>query len=364
MDNNVLKILIVEDEESQIIIYKDNIEKYNDEHNNISIEEDICSTLEDGMTALRNNNYDGAIVDLKLKNETYPEGNEILKEIKQHLRFPVVVCSGYLQDFDEEIGPENPLFKLHARGEIDPEDILDYFARLHRLGITKILGRKGMIDNYLTDIFWDHISSSLDYLSDDIEPYRSEKLLLRLTISYLQEYLDLDKDGGFDSYHSNEMYIIPSIKENYFTGDIFKKEDEFYIILSPACDMAQKKAKDIVIAQIEDLYMEPVKQQIREVEKDSNDAKKSSRLIDLLRNNYSFKYHFLPPVKEFKGGFINFQKLKSIREKNLDIKFKRIASVSNSFLKEITARFSYYYSRQGQPEFDYDKIYRELLENN
>lgn len=86
-----------------------------------------------------------------------------------------------------------------------------------------------------------------------------------------------------------------------------------------------------------------------------------TELKALIGNHYSNKYHFLPKYNSIKSGLINFQKLKSVRVKDFNENFERIASINSTFTKDIIARFSYYYSRQGSPDFNIDEIYESLI---
>jgi hypothetical protein len=81
----------------------------------------------------------------------------------------------------------------------------------------------------------------------------------------------------------------------------------------------------------------------------------------LINNSYSNKYHFLPKNQNFDAGLINFQRLSSIKIKEFNTDFTRVASINSNFTKDIVARFSYYYSRQGSPDFNTDEVYRSLF---
>ena len=63
----------------------------------------------------------------------------------------------------------------------------------------------------------------------------------------------------------------------------------------------------------------------------------------------------------FEGGIINFRKVNTYKPKDFDSKFdKPLVQISMAFTKDIVSRFSSYYSRQGQPDFDFDTLTEEL----
>lgn len=361
-----LKLLIVEDDSHQIEMYNDNIELYN-HNNNTNIKANCIKNLHDGLQALQNPDYDAAIIDLKLSpGDQEGEGNQLIEKIRFTLRIPIVIISGYPQDLDAQYqSANNPLLTVHKKDDQFSE-ILDEIIAIHKTGITNILGKKGHIETYLNSIFWNHLASTVGYWKGISNGHEDiEKVLLRYTLSHLQEYLELhDTQKDFEEYLPIEMYVSPPIKQKLFTGDIIKSQEGVYwIILNPSCDMAQAKAKNVTIAEIEKIENDYTLNLKRDIQKANEEDKYSKKmeLEKLIRNNGSLKYHFLPQSECFEGGFINFQKITSLKYKNVEQDFQRIASITDRFAKDIIARFSYYYSRQGQPDFNTVRILDELL---
>lgn len=129
-----------------------------------------------------------------------------------------------------------------------------------------------------------------------------------------------------------------------------------YIVLSPPCDLAihegVMKTDCILVCEIEN-HDEIIKAGIRET---SNKSKKIKKITKAIKNNNKEYLHWLPANEIFEGGFINFRKahtfsIKEFKEKFPDPEIK----IQDYFVKNILNRFSNYYSRQGQPDFAYDK---------
>lgn len=364
---NNFRLLIVEDDKNEIINYKDNLDLFNEinEKEDFVIEIDIKNTLQDGINAIKNNKYDGAIVDLRLKqdNTEAAEGNEIIKSIVGNLRMPAIVVSGFLGDLDPELKNETSLLRFYDRGSIEIVEILDVFKKIYNTGITKILGEDGLIIKELTKIFWERISTNLEYwISESDDSNKIEKIVSRYIINHLKEGFEIDENGKFEVYHSSEFYIVPPIKKNFFTGDIVEKDGENYIILMPPCDMATDgKVQNIVLGKIEDINFSHIKNAKKKLEKNNLDDKSKFKILGLLNNTYSLNYHFLPQTNAFQGGFIDFRKIKSIKINELKNEYIRVGTISSEFIKDIIARFSQYYSRQGQPNLDISEIYRKIL---
>ncbi|MBN8640711.1 MAG: response regulator [Flavobacteriales bacterium] len=347
-----INLLIVENEEPQRKLLRDAVEIFN-KKNETQIILDEAGGLEEGLFKIRTNNYDGAFVDLRIEqNDTIGLGNEILKEIKQKLRFPVRVISGHLGDLEPELQNENSLFKCYNRGDEDYDILLNELKDICSTGIIGILNNRGLIENNISLIFWNHISAILpemiEYKKEHTE-FNIEKVLLRYISTHIQEYLEISIDNNLEPLHSIEFYIKPPIKEKVFTGDIIKFIDSknYGIILTPACDLAtdelrtKPKAKYVTVACIYD-YSTVI------------NGRKPEDVEKLERNNLDLKYHFLPKTILFQGGFINFQHIISvpIKEINENTKFEVECVITNPFRKDIISRFSNYFSRQGQPAFE------------
>jgi len=347
-----MNILVVDDDIKQNKILRDSLDLFN-KTSEIQITLDEAITLTDGLKKLRENSYDGAIVDLRLEpNDTTGLGNQILNEIKSKLRFPVRVVSGHLGDLEPELQIENYLFKCSNRGDEDYDVILSEFRDIHSTGITGILNNKGLIETNITTIFWRHISEILPefvaYKTANPD-WEIEKVLLRYISSHILEYLEISIDNNLEPVHNIEFYIKPPVKEKIFTGDIikFKNGEGFGVILTPACDLAtdvyrtKPKAKFVTIVCIYDY-------------KTVINGRTEEHISALKRNNLDLKYHYLPETILFPGGFINFQHILSIpiKEINDKDKYEVECVITNPFRKDIISRFGNYFSRQGQPAFE------------
>jgi hypothetical protein len=362
--SETINILIVEDDKNQQQSYKDSITLFNKNHD-IPISCTIKENLAESKKLLEWNIFDAAIIDLKLKGtDSDGEGNKIIKEIKYKLRYPIFVVTGFPDDLDPDLREQNIFFKIYQKGIIFM-DIFNKIESIYNTGLTKILGGRGIIEGYLTDIFWNNLSNSLDNWIMEKNP---EKKVLRYILTHLSEYLDLDESGAFEKYHATEVYIKPPLRTKILTGDILieKETNKNFIILSPVCDLAQNKAEYVILAEIEPLTSGIVYEKKKLIKKDEEPEKtKCSEQIlkKILNNNYSLKYYFLPYTAIYQGGLINFQKISSYKFKVIERNFTFLASISHQFVKDIISKFSSYYSRQGSPDFDEEKIYNDILSN-
>ena len=230
----------------------------------------------------------------------------------------------------------------------------------------------------LDKIFWRHISTSLGNWFD-VTKDKNEKMLLRHVSEYILQYLGFDESTGeYEQFHQAEFYSIPPVLDKLSTGDILLKNgsEEHFVVLTPSCDLAHAgKTKVVLIVKIipnsngliltliSSIKKLKSQQEIPDKKKEYDKVK--ADLSNLICNNYSPKYYYLPSTKEIVGGLINFQEITTVKKDLIDSsisEYKRIASISSSFIKDIVAKFSNYYSRQGAPDLNKEDILAKLLD--
>ncbi|WP_395066418.1 hypothetical protein [Flavobacterium sp.] len=365
-----LKLLIVEDDQELITSYHRDIKSFNLD-SDIKIVYELVSEKENALSILDNKEiyFDAAIVDLKLDSKGKPDenysGNEVIRKIKTNLRFPVFVVTGTPQHIADDLKIQNDFFKIKTRGEEDNH--LQQLVDIYNTGITKIINSKGHIENFLNNIFWNHLSNSMGNWINDVtrNPDEKQKSLLRYTIMHMQEYIDED----IEKYHPSEFYITKPIKQNIFTGDIISYENNKYIVLTPSCDIVlrnngTRNTKYILFCKIKTLAEVIPNYETLTIVTGQNNPVKTQLNIYIKNNKQNF--HFVPKSNSLEAGLIDFQDKKTMSEIDVNEKIAngqiiRNATVSMPFLKDIISRYSNYYSRQGSPDFNVEEVYRSLF---
>ena len=359
----IFKLLIVEDNDTIYnSVYLRNIQVENKENEYLNFEVERARTKRETEELLNTKEFDGAIVDLNLSDAGGGdrEGNEILTIIKANQRFPVFVITGTPQDIDEDHKGESDLYKIVSRDDFEFL-FIEEFKKIFNTGITQILNKKGHIEQYLTKIFWNHLSNSLNlWMSDDSrDSSAKEESLLRYTLLHMQEYID----ESIEKYHPAEFYITKPIKKNLFTGDIISWNGSRFIVLTPSCDIVLRKgvrnATNILLLQIKsfkDLNLNL-----------ANTSGTNKSKIERYTKNSKQRYHFIPSAGSLEPGIIDFQDKKTVEGKYIDgllaegsQEIHRVATVSAPFLKDIISRYSNYYGRQGAPDFDPEEIWTSI----
>ena len=345
--------LLIEDSPEDSSLFEDTVKRLNMEAEEDLYHLEVAPTYDDGMKKI-SKNLNGIIVDIKLDDGH--NGNDIVHEIVDKLRVPVAIFTG-----TPDTNHSDPI-RVYKKGEASHEDILNDLRAVSDTGLFNVLGGTGIIEKVMTQIFWKNLYPQIElWKSKKAQGIETEKILLRYAVSHIQEFIDSE----VPSYITEEMYISPPIDGNLKTGSIIQnKEDRlYYIVLSPPCDLAlhdgQMKTDCVLLCEIED--QDAINSAL--VQGIKSPTKRTDRISKALNNNYTNYYHWLPKNTLFTGGYINFRKVITYSPAELQEKFSEpTLKIQEGFVKNILNRFSLYYSRQGQPDFNFDEEATHIVE--
>ena len=340
---NTMKILFIEDAADQQDIFQSSVEVFNAK-NDLNVKHEIAKNVPEALSKI-DGTYDGAIIDLKLGNDE-EGGNKIVNQLGDSFtRIPIIFVTGFV----DLVNNHSSVIKIRSRDEGTYESDFRLFEEICNTGLTRIMGGRGIIEESLSKVFLENllpqietwISYGKDHLEDD--PERTEKALLRYALNHLSQLLEDDDE----EYFPEEVYLYPPMSEKFTTGSVVKEKtsDQPFVILNPACDLViRRNGKSntdyILLVEIESID--------DGLEGRNNKGKRES----LANNNRQYR-HWLPPTKFFKGGVVNFRKLKTLHKEDFKEQFEKpCIQISPPFVKDIVSRFSMYYARQGQPEID------------
>ena len=380
----MIKILILEDDAIQIETYQDTIDIYNSANiEEFQIEAHYEETLLKSIAYIEKTpNIDAAFIDLNLEHTgavpAVPEGKKLIEIIQENRRIPIIVLSGNIASIDDI--EETPLLQKKNRDQVDLNNLLEYVRNIYKTSITKLLGEDGKIAKDLNEIFWNYINCNLESFYDE----KDSKSLQRHILSHIIEKLNTKEDGIPESYNPVEFYFIPPIKINYHTGDIVQNGTQFYVILNPSCDFYQQKldyvflvgiisvkeAKELKDARLsaerkakiaekkaadEDLILKAQSPRKEQLKKNQIESVKTE-LKDFTKS-LPERYYFLPKMDFIDNSVVDFQQQISVLKADIE-QFRRIATITPFFLRDLIFKYSKYYGRQGQPDIDKDKYNR------
>lgn len=354
---SAFRLLIVEDNAQDLDTCRDTVARYRDEKQR-EIELVECRSVDEAFEKL-DNSFDGAIIDLRLADQG-DEGNQVLSRIAEsYFRIPVAILTGTPDAADSDFAYIG-VFKKGDPGA-GYADLLDSFWGIYNTGLTRIMGGRGTIEETLSKVFRENLlpqrNKWVEYGKTD--PSRTEKALLRHALSHLLQLLNDDGDRCFPE----EVYLTPPLTDKIQTGSVVKKRnsEQRFVVMNPACDLVihrngNCKTDHILLVQIEK-EADIVDTALNGIQRRD---KKKDKLKSLFCNNYTAYYHWLPKTDFFCGGFLNFRKISTIA-KNEFTEFSPVMQISSSFVKDVVARFSSYYARQGQPDIECDVFITTLV---
>lgn len=349
------KLLLIEDATVDAEACKDTVKRMNIEAGEDNLQLCVAESYDKGIAEL-NNEYDAVIVDIKLDGDH--SGNQIIRAIIEKYRVPVAVMTGTP---DTELEEDSPIC-IYKKGETSYEDIIKSLFKASATGLFSVLGGTGIIEKVMNQIFWMNLYPQISLWQEKKEKgIDTEKVLLRYAISHIQELID----NEVPAYITEEMYIKPPMGESIKTGTIYcsNKDEKYYIVLSPPCDLAvhngKTKTDRILICEIDN--HNSVNQEV--ADKAQKRDKKKDYIENAIKNNYTDYYHWLPENSLFCGGYINFRKVITLPPVEFDKEFERpFIKIQEYFVKSILNRFSAYYARQGQPDFDFKAEMNSIVE--
>lgn len=378
-----INFLLIDDEQQQEDIFKEAIDEINADDPSNKLTYKVVKTPEEAMIELYKNYFQAIIIDLKLTNDDNKStddeqisGNILLNQIIQKEIIPIVVRTGFPSKVSDKINQS--IVKVIPKEE-PLYNVIKELKEKYSDSVFKIFGSRGEINNNIKELFWDVMPNYFASGDNDISPLprdKQETVIIRYISSWFSNKYMFDEK--YIDVEPIEMYMFPNPIKQVCTCDIYKKdisEDnyEYFIVLTPSCDLANKKVDEVILCKIKKYdeirsFVEQLNKYNNESDKGSSKAKKAKEsLSKWFRNSHtdSMRYHFLPKVNKFTGGFVDFRSIISL-EYNKDSgeiineEYSKVGVITESFKRDIVSRFSSYYHRQGQPEFNCDSILNNL----
>lgn len=369
-----MRLLIVDDAKTDLDACRTSAKKWNKSHSSerqiVLIEKKTFQEAQEYFACHESCNVDGVILDLKL-GRLPDAGQKLIDALDaMHRRVPIVVFTA----------TQDPLSCPYLLGKFTKSDTtydaaFERFDAAQRIGLTKILGCDGVIDQQLKKIFDRVIMVRFDSwvkFSEGTE-VDVERALSRSVVEHLHDVMDVESD----KYAPDEFYVteLDAPSKYVATGEILRSRvgKGFVVVISPACDLAlhppacAPKSEVVHVCLLETLdvwetrMMDCVKRRMERsakerkwsVEKTKEEIQKEFAALrhKVLSNQYSAYYHYFPAAVCFNGMLLNFRMIEKYTHKKLKEAYTQTGyKVSPYFFRDVQSRFSAYYGRQGQPE--------------
>ncbi len=389
---NLLRILVVEDDDEQINTWERQIERF-EAITRFDCSVDFAGSKEEAEKLIKTRKYDASIIDIRLKNndgakDATCDGNQVRDVILSTEIMLIAHITGEPNQVDELDAPYKDLVRVFVKGGHEGEDIPLHEVILNwikeRTNIIYTMNHvKEKINKEMAGLFYSSIWQRWDSWSvaNGDEAYMSTCLSRHMSAHLYSELLE-HSNGRV---HPEEWYFQPPKTERFNTGDVFHFDDSYYVLVTPRCDLERMCNSDMLIlarldvadswkqdkadlqAKLEkhtaELQSTDDENRKVKLQKNINRDKSEFRKIYYGHKNNTAKLHFLPEINQSPGNvhgpfyvdFSNITTIQSGSEKGKQIIESKIASISSEFVPSLVQRLGSYVSRIGSP--DYSHIY-------
>ncbi len=355
---SAIKILIVEDDPQDLQTCRDTVARYRSQRSR-DVELVESTDVQEAFDKM-DSTFDGVIIDITLKGQP-DAGNDVIKRIaEEFLRVPVAVLTAT----PDHVAANFPYIGVFKKGDQDAgyDNLLDRFWTIYDTGLTRILGGRGTIETELTKVFrrsiLPHIAGWERHGQKDSNG--TEKALLRHILNHLMQLVDED----VDHWLPEEFYLCPPPGEHVRTGTILNEKgtEDRFVVMTPDCDLVlrsdgSRNTDRIIVVQV--IAPKDLPYGLGQGNPSALRGEKKRNLTRAMENKGRQYYHCLPLTDAFPLSFLDFRRVVTVPWHDVDQRFHTPPEVQISppFVKDIVARFSSYYARQGQPDIDFNGFF-------
>lgn len=286
-------------------------------------------------------------------------GIDVLKKIQGLTFIPVVFYTGlpsYVVDLT------SPVVKVVNKND-GVDTLKEVIATLIRSRLVDLKEKLcGFIETELKQYFWDTIHENRKQFNS-VEHETSLCYLITRRISQalskekIKELLADDKIE-LEKVHPMEFYIYPTISEEFETGEILRKQNKYFVILTPSCDFVEnasinRKRKVGMVLLAETISLEETPEYIAYLASKTTDNKK--KLAKVMSSGKSDRYYFLPGTPFMKAQVVDFQNKKVVDYSDLK-DYERIKLIDSPYSQSMISSFIRHYNRIGTPDLDTEFI--------
>lgn len=375
-------VLMVDDEEDTCRLTKDLLQGQELTDGGDSVLVDTISDFSEALRRIESGRYDILMLDVRHGDRDLPddqvpsqeEGEIILSRITETRFLPIIFYTGLP---DHVRSHQNAPFIQVVTKDDAPENLLDAFKRILTSELTAVnRALVGYVDKIQRDYMWGFVADNWKTITEEADKTSVAYLLARRLASSLSgtsvEQLAKTMDSRFsdaiqtDHVHPMQYYLMPPTHEPAAqSGDIYREgsddQMEYWVLVTPSCDLVQGKAEWLLMAKCELLTDQPEHQEWME----SQSATRTKRLRRVLANNrdghQQGRHFYLPAAMDVPHLIVDLQNIVALPREGPKLQdLERIATMDSPFAEALTSQFSRFYGRIGTPDLDTEWIVSRL----
>lgn len=359
--SNVWRVLCVDDDAGMAANVAETFQSWSkDSPGSFAVE--VETSIKKASDRLSKERFDLVTLDLHDSQDPDPSDEDVsastqagevaLEKIRQTRFVPVIFYTGFAAKVADL---ESPIVKVVTKGNDDVKALRSAASAIFSTRLPKLLR---LIEAEQRSFMWDTLASQWARYKDEISPEELAYLLARRVAQQLsRETIKTAMEHTIDEARPIEMYVYPPPSGVIFPGDIIRdSQEQLWIVVTPACDFAQKKTETVLMCSIVPLNKHPVFVDWQSARNKDNENK----LRRLLRNSGGDRWRFLPETFFLAAGVVDFQRLQQIPLNDIE-GFHRVCTLDSPYSEDLLLAFSRYYGRLGTPDFRPEGIWESVL---
>jgi hypothetical protein len=305
---------------------------------------------------------DLVVLDVRDESGSDHAGSDAFDEIRAAVFAPVVFHTAYASRVSVHAAP--PVVTVVQKHE-GSAAVVDALRAAVASGLPGLLrGVDDHVSELMRDYFWGHVAKHWEDLAAASAPDRAALLVQRLARSL--EATRMDKLHGSlaplvaeaaTPWHPAQMYIVPPIATSLETGDLCIDPDGgHWVVLTPACDLAQCKADFVTVARARPL------DESAQMEKWVAGAysKNSAEALRAVLSGKNERYFYLPQLVHLVPDLLVDLQETSALDVDLVGGWRVVASLALPYAHVLSARYARYIGRLGYDDVPVDTVLTRL----
>ena len=368
-------VLIVDDDEAFLNDARDFLE-HPDTALGAELRVLVSSRFEDAESMLADGVIDVLVLDVRDANDGAVDeehGVRVFNSIKALQFLPIVFHTGMPATVERHAQP--PLVQVVPK-TAGVEGLAAAVQQAFASGLPALArGLARHVRNVTRDYLWEDVASQWDQL----QGHRALDVAYQLTSRLARSLAATDAaplvaglqttspDSGEQQlapggWHAARMYVVPALGDpdgRPDTGElVVTGDDEWWLVLTPACDIANDKADWTQLARCLPLeQLAPVQKLIAAT--DGADSGVRGKVLNLLKNKEQ-RYFHLPAYLAIPDLVLDLQQVTSVPKGQMT-QYRRRASLTPPYTQSVIARYTAYMGRVGLPDAPAEEFAEDLV---
>jgi hypothetical protein len=350
----IWRILIIEDQPDLAAAAQREITDAFDLNQSINVEVQFETDFDAGFACVQKGESDIVVLDVRrdTPNPTSADetaGHAVFLDIKEARFAPVIFWTALPENVYNEI--MLPLVAVVKKDDIEklPGAIE---AAINSRAVDTIEDIEKQVAAVLTRHMWTELGPHWGEYTDGAD----SGTLAPVLISRLARILDEDREQSFTT-HPSHRYVYPPASATRSPGDILRESSqEWWVVLTPACDFEQKKFEFVLLA-----HAGPIETHRKYLTWTSEKAKGNAAKgewnelrKDVLKATKG-RYQYLPAFRDIPDLVIDLENVRSVTVDVLDV-MEPVASLVSPFSEALLVQHSQFRGRIGVPDLDEELI--------